>query len=755
MMRSSTVDHRKCGYPRQGRSPWIVLALISIALTSGSAAAQEKQIFDALLNAYPNHYVGPCPVEISMVGSIFLDDGYKGGPITYRYVLTDGSTTSVETTQYDLKKRRWNRPVKSLPVLVEESPSEGRIVAAYLEVLSPENLRSPDYYSYASKNPENVKGGAFIQCNESGKSKVVKGPRRSRLPTQTIGRAATISIRPVPSGQLTRTRITDKASNIYYVPSREALQKAGISAVQANLQSSKKSQTIDSSNFQVAQKHTEVVAPETSRIQAATSNIPSAAIIRSLQTSESSSNAVRASSGNTVTTLDPQVLQWMLSRRNTSPILAAGFVNTGENIPDKASAVPLLNEAVIKTDNAEDAIATALPFVSEIWPDASDAGIYYFAPSAYRLSWNNDESGQLGLEVFHGASSGGNDAGSVTMRATLDSSITSGDIQALKRILDLELRRQNKPQSRMLLPFPLASEPVMTLEQSLSNSGVTEESFQVSQLDFDRLSQMVVEWTTDSVNSEGIMERMRSQSGVSGRMIFPPSDIDGAAPWVNVTLNARDSQTYGPALYEQRWKNQTPFPVTLRKLHALMIGRQAEILSWNLSNLKLDPGQVVIFETDGSNLPKHISDNAAKMWIDFDVDRGCRECADNAWSVAASTRASGVNVDFYYAQSLAQYNLELITVYTRSRYFTPQAGSVAEAPAINLTQPGSTTQSTPIYPPGGRTLQDARNQSDPLIEYRLIVVTSDGDEFATEWRPVVESQVRILKSRIPADAISN
>jgi hypothetical protein len=41
------------------------------------------------------------------------------------------------------------------------------------------------------------------------------------------------------------------------------------------------------------------------------------------------------------------------------------------------------------------------------------------------------------------------------------------------------------------------------------------------------------------------------------------------------------------------------------------------------------------------------------------------------------------------------------------------------------------------------------------MEYRLIVVTSDGDEFATEWRPVVESQVRILKSRIPSEAISN
>ena len=754
-MQSTTLDRRMggCLWPR--RSAWFAPALISIALASTSVIAQEKQIFDASVTAYPNHHVGPCPMEISMSGHIYLDDGYKGGPITYRYVLTDGSTTSVETAQYDQQKRRWIRPVKSLPVLVEESPSEGRVVTAYLEVLSPDKLRSPDYYSYASKNPENVKGGAFIKCDAKGKSKPVKGPSRSRFPTQTIGRAATISIRPVPSGQLTRTRINDKASNIYFVPSQQALQKAAISGVQGNLLGSKNSKTIDTSNLQVGQKHTAVVAPETARNQAATSNLPSAAILRSMQASASDSNAVRASSGNTVTTLDPQVLQWILSRPNTSATSAAGFVDTGENIPDKAGAVPLLNEAVIKTDNAEDAIATALPFVSEIWPDASDAGIYYFAPSAYRLSWNNDGSGQLGLEVFHGASSGGNDAGSVTMRATLDSSITSGDIQALKRILDLELRRQNKPLSRMLLPFPLASEPVMTLEQSLSNSGVTEESFQVSQLDFDRLSQMVVEWTTDSVNAEGIMERMRSQSGVSGRMIFPPSDLNGAAPWVNISLNARDSQTYGPALYEERWKNETPFPVTLRKLHALMIGRQAEILSWDLSNLKLETGQVVIFETDGRNLPKHISDNAAKMWIDFDVDRGCRECADNAWSVAASTRASGVNVDFYYAQSLAQYNLELITVYTRSRYFTPQAGSVAEARAINLTQPGSTTQSTPIYPPGGRTLQDSRNQSDPLMEYRLIVVTSDGDEFATEWRPVVESQVRILKSRIPADAISN
>jgi len=753
-MQCTTFDRRECGHPRQGRGPWIVLALISIALTSGSAAAQEKQIFVASLKAYPNHYVGPCPMEISMIGNIHLDDGYKGGPITYRYVLTDGSTTSVETAQYDQKKRRWSRPVKSLPVLVEESPAEGRVVAAYLEVLSPETLSSPDYYSYASKNPEDPMGGAFVQCDENGTSKVAKGPRRSRLPTQTIGRAATISIRPVPSGQLTRTRISDKASNIYFVPSQEALQNAAISVVQGNLQSSKNSKTIDTSNLKVAQKHTEVAAPGTARNLATASNIPSAAIIQSLQSSATNSNAVRTSSGNTVTTLDPEVLQWILSRRNTSTILAAGFVNTGENIPDKASAVPLLNEAVIKTDNAEDAIATALPFVSHIWPDASDAGVYYFAPSAYRLSWNNDESGQLGLEVFHGASSGGNDAGAVTMRATLDSSITSRDIRALQRILDLELRRQDKPMSRMLLPFPLASEPVMTLEQSLSNSGITEESFLVSQLDFDRLSQMVVEWTTDSVNSEGIMERMRSQSGVSGRMIFPPSDIKGAAPSVDVTLNARDSQTYGPALYEERWKNETPFPVTLRKLHALMIGRQAEILSWNLSNLKLEPGQVVIFETDGANLPKHISDNAAKMWIDFDVDRGCRECADSAWSVAASTRASAVNVDFYYAQSLAQYNLELITVYTRSRYFTPQAGSVTEARAINLTQPGSTTQSTPIYPPGGRTLQDPRNQSDPLMEYRLIVVTEDGDEFETGWRPVAESQVRILKSRIPAEAIS-
>lgn len=430
------------------------------------------------------------------------------------------------------------------------------------------------------------------------------------------------------------------------------------------------------------------------------------------------SPAAAATSGPAARMINPAVLANI--RALPPPAQNAGVPQA---VKDKGGRGPS-NERypIFTTLQTEAGIQLTPDRLTNIHPDLyrdanADAGIFYYLPAAFNLYWDKDNG--YALRIVYGAS-GGDTAANVAVAARLTSGIDSADLDLLRRLLGAALGTSFKE----LRPLPYAGSAAIAFRE-LGQYNIPPEKISVTGLSHIG-GDVDLAFTTDSVTKDNIEAALTQGLGVNGSASFSAA-VEGSSPFsVDVPMRVRitSPETFGTVFWHpgMTMRNDTPFPMRLKYLHFLTIGRAGvpTVYSYDLNQSLVQPQARAHFAD--TPVPQWIQDHALRGWVEYglvsDYPPGTEQ-ARRTW-----TRGAEISAGRLAIASLTPFadvtGLGRIVVDIRSRYFDTR-GESEETKSVTLNADNQTINVTPFY----RTT-DAGSGEGPLFQFRLTVIKSDG-----------------------------
>lgn len=391
-------------------------------------------------------------------------------------------------------------------------------------------------------------------------------------------------------------------------------------------------------------------------------------------------------------------------------------------------ALPLRPFGDVRTEDINLDLTRVLNVFPEVYQDQEpSSGIFYFLPHGYALAW--DEAKGYELKAIYSAAAEGA-AGQVMMAARLDGGIGPRDLEIAARIV------QAYAAARSLVFKELRALPIDTLAISLSDDlgryNIPPDRVSVHGLS-DVTGRLDVSWITDERTKNFIQEALVENVGINGSVAYAPTGGGLGPRMVPIRMQLGDYSTFGPFRWERTGlKNTTPYPITLRYLHALRIAANgpAVVNSWSLGETRVPPGGQVRWSAAG--VPTWIDAQAQKVWVDYTVDASCKPCGTGA--VAALTggvsTAGSSQITFHSLTPLAETGASDILVEVRSRYFDPR-GERLQTRSVVVNADGKDFLVGPLF------VADPSAAGNPMFEFRLSLTMKDGDtlEGNAAWIP--------------------
>ena len=413
-------------------------------------------------------------------------------------------------------------------------------------------------------------------------------------------------------------------------------------------------------------------------------------------------------------------------------------------------ALPLPTFADVRTEDIRLDLTRVLNVRPEVYQDQEpSSGIFYFLPHAYALKW--DEAEGYGLKTVYSAASPGA-AGEVLMAARLDGGIGSRDLELAARLVQSYAQARGMT-FRELRPMPIDSLTI-SISDDLGRYNVPADRIAVNGLS-DVAGRLDVSWVTDERTKDFIQEALIENVGINGSVTYAPTGSHLGPRTVPIHLRLADYATFGPFGWDRTgWRNPTPYPVTLRYLHALRhaAGGPPVVYSWSLRETRVPPGGQVRWSA--ASVPFWIDAEAQKIWIDYTVDASCKECGANA--IAALTggvsSAGSSQITFHSMTPLSESGAQRILVEVRSRYFDPQ-GEQTRMRSFVLDADDKDFGVGPFF--GSDHLTSG---AGPLFEFRLSLTMPDGEVVAGNaawvpgdklWMPIGNRQLVQSLGRLP------
>ncbi len=365
------------------------------------------------------------------------------------------------------------------------------------------------------------------------------------------------------------------------------------------------------------------------------------------------------------------------------------------------------------------------------------AGTFYFLPRAYHLRW--DPSARYGMSILYRTDSPDTNTAQVQMSAHLNAGIGTNDLNIAALLLQSYVRRNHLPGTELrLLRMPLDAAPKLSFSDDLHRLYDVPVDRVVIREISDALAEVRVDWVTDARTATDMQTELLAR-GLSGQAVLDPQGEVVASQGIPVDISLRDPATYGLLNWrrEELWRNETHYPITVKRLHALMLDAQdgtPTVLSWALGDSVLQPqGRL---QVDTATVPTWVDANALRMWIEYGVAQRCETCDRQALADirGGASFAERQSITFTMLTPLASIaGSAAITVQVRSRYLRPDAVTMQEAAPLTLSADSRDFPATTIYPPA---VEDSASLPGPFFEYRLNVVMSDGTQHAgTTWIP--------------------
>ncbi len=382
---------------------------------------------------------------------------------------------------------------------------------------------------------------------------------------------------------------------------------------------------------------------------------------------------------------------------------------------------------------------------TDIFPDKNEAsGYYYYFPSSYNLKWSKDDS--YDLKMLYGSATGG-ESGQVNMFVELTPGVGTKE-KAMVEELVKEYAKANNLHFEKLLPVPLSAPPEVDLSGQLSslyNIPLEKITTTVTGL-FDPVD---LSWPMNTKNADDLMIALK-EVDLNGELKIHPQ---GEMPEVNipVRISLDDEKVLGRIELKNNnwrsgeWKNEMPFPVKLKYIHALILNKDQNgstvpfIYSWNLGNKEVPVMATAKINT--AAIPKLVDTKAQRIWIEYTVPP-CTECKDKIINEltggTTTSREQKIEVVSYVKDRTNALALE---VRIRSRFADPKGEKIIELPPLKIAEDGESYFIGPLFVPEGK---------QPEYEYQIKLVT-DEDVFTSKWIYSTETSL-YLNKKIITDA---
>ncbi len=387
---------------------------------------------------------------------------------------------------------------------------------------------------------------------------------------------------------------------------------------------------------------------------------------------------------------------------------------------------------------------------TRVFQDQNPAsGIFYFLPQAYTVEWTPEDG--YGLRMLYGAATEAGAAGDVMMAARLDAGVDTGEIALAASLLRAYQARHPEVKFTELRPLPIDKAPELSLAGDLQHQyEIPADKVAIDAIS-DVLGEVDVSWVTDTVTKENLQLALVEDVGLNGNLTFAPAGGGLGPQAIPVRIRLADALTLGtiPWLRGQPWRNDRPYPVRLRYLHALLIENQVPVVySWNLDGATVPP--LASAEIEPSVVPSWLDGRAARMWIEYTPVEACEPCDQQVIAAITGgvTSLGASQITFHTITPLADLGAYEIAVTVRSRYFDPRTRQMQTKPALPLNADNQDFTLGPIYLVNRQPGESV--PGDPLFEYQLEVAMPDGSSHrATSW--VAADDLRVLIGRLQAE----
>lgn len=426
--------------------------------------------------------------------------------------------------------------------------------------------------------------------------------------------------------------------------------------------------------------------------------------------------------------------------------LAPGDASRGARGP---GALPLPTFADVRTEDIRLDLTRVLNVYPEVYQDLEpSSGIFYFLPHDYALEW--DESEGYALRTVYAAAAAGA-AGEVLMSARLDGGIGARDLEVAARIVRSYAQSRNLP-FRELRPLPIDSLTV-SITDDLGRYSVPAGRISVNGLT-DVTGRLDVSWVTDERTKDFIQQALIENVGIGGSVTYRPTGSALGPRMVPIHMRLADYGTFGPFRWDRTgFRNRTPYPVTLRYLHALRIAASGPpvVNSWDLGETRVPPGGQVRWSA--ASVPFWIDAEAQKVWIDYTPDAACRECGENAVAglTGGVSSAGSSQITFHTLTPLAESGALRMLVEVRSRLFDPK-GEQTLVRSVVVDADGKDFTVGPVF-----GADAAAGRAGPWFEFRLTLTMPDGGVVSGDaawvpgdklWMPIGQRQLQQSLGRL-------
>jgi hypothetical protein len=390
-------------------------------------------------------------------------------------------------------------------------------------------------------------------------------------------------------------------------------------------------------------------------------------------------------------------------------------------------------------------------FESVFRDENAQSGVFYFIPRGYRLAWDKGIGGSrgLGLRMNYQRLQGESADDSVRMALTLDAGVDLVQRDVARHLLDMQSRQAPTFKFVELRAFPLATPPAVSLRNALQNAyNISGDRIGVVALT-DALGQIDVSWTTDTVTTQNMRLALRQGLGLGGEIQFSPVNAGGPSPVIPIHVRIDDPETYGTIAWSRgEMRNQTPFPLRLENLHALVIeGDHAAVYSWDLGDAAVPPRARMRFAVD--QLPEAVDRAAKRMWVRYSIDRACEDCVSGVIDqlLSGDVWPDISRVTIRTLTPIVETGAAELWVNTRSRFFNTGRTELVPGPTLTFTADRTEKVIEPLF---GHSTSDESPDAPPLVEYLITLIMPDGTEHrGTTW--IASRQDRIVIGRVQVE----
>jgi hypothetical protein len=370
-----------------------------------------------------------------------------------------------------------------------------------------------------------------------------------------------------------------------------------------------------------------------------------------------------------------------------------------------------------------------------IYPDKNpNSGVFYYLPIAYDIKYDKEKG--FAFNVDYGTSRGEGSESKVRMSGTLSSGISLYEVQFIKNLMDAYKKQNPGLKLDKPLPLPVSETPTITIGDELKNFGITSVNINNVSSITDAIE---FSWQTDGTTAAELENLLRVNSGITGKMKIKTTSADLPVQEIPVRIRLIDENTFGrfgmtpTEMRTKNWRNETPFPVKLKYVHYMIIdknkdGKESPIIySWDLNNQEIQPRAQVKF--DVSTVPTWLDNykgKTARIWLDYSVTNSCSTCNEKVFSkiVSSTNRPQLSNVVFRVIDFFEEYNIAYLDIEMKSVQGDPNGRTETTFPAVHITKDKADYTAGKIYIPTGST---------PIFDYRITVVTNNGQELHSDW----------------------